>query len=667
MLSPMRFSWTKNADEANYENLYYRKIAAEFCTLTSTRPHSGGTMEKSGICAGKVHHRGIAEDMSGMRPSRKVTPLAPHGRPSTGRDFPARRMDLRASVLPLLFLLAVCLVPLHEAAALQNEAGFMEIEPVSFYFHKTGSRLNLTSSTARLWYVFQTANDDPAQKPLFVFFNGGPGSATSTALLSFNTSRMTVDSELNGGEAIGANPVSWTRFGNLLYIDARETGFSYNLMSNPKSRSARDRQFDAQNCNPFIDGADFVRVILRFLSDHPTIQKNPVVIVGESYGGIRATVMLHMLLNYRSYANGRQTYQDESLVKEIQSHFDAVFPTFKDRAVPPGVIAEQFGRQILIDPVVSIGYQDGVTGRMFEKRGSIIYQIAEEEGVTYTPCSRQKGSCDPYENALEFVDSVALRDIYDYARPRDWMMDRFSEAKQKLVYTDNLSRLIGTDVFSVDNMYATTRGKAYRVIDTAYDGGLSSESGSVIQSEKESKLPLIERLRRASMTRSLAKTAAAAGDLTDVFGTLKKWDRYLLDLNEDVNNAFFDNKAIDKGYAIDPYHTRFGRMFLKNVIDVKTFITNAALDLVVYSAATPKALALHTNVLASVTHDVRARSGVARPGWMTLKYKAGAFEDVSGVTKRTIRFPLYSKSCHSVPVTQPRELFWDVVRWMGEN
>lgn len=78
--------------------------------------------------------------------------------------------------------------------------------------------------------------------------------------------------------------------------------------------------------NPLSLGLIFIRVLLRFLVAHPNLQRNRVVIVGESYGGIRSTVMLHILLHYQDYGNGRSIYQDPSLVQEIQNHYNHVFP-----------------------------------------------------------------------------------------------------------------------------------------------------------------------------------------------------------------------------------------------------------------------------------------------------------------------------------------------------
>ena len=98
---------------------------------------------------------------------------------------------------------------------------------------------------------------------------------------------------------------------------------------------------------------------------------------------------------------------------------------------------------------------------------------------------------------------------------------------------------------------------------------------------------------------------------------------------------------------------------------MRAFITNAALDLVVYTAALPPALALHGDILASVRHEKHGQE--ARPGKIVLEYRPGAFADIPDLAARTIRFPLYEHSCHAVSLTQPLDLFADVGAWLNEK
>jgi len=564
-------------------------------------------------------------------------------------------MKRHVSILSGLFL--VCLtqapsLPGALAQSMQNEAGFIAIEPITFYFHYGSyfNRLSLKSSRARMWYSFHAADQDRPETPLFIFFNGGPGSATSFGLMSMYTGRYTLDNriESGGGDAYIVNPVPWTQLGHLLYIDARQAGFSYNLMNQAQDEGSRFQEFNAQNFNSFFDAADFIRVLIRFLVAHPALRNHPVVIVGESYGGVRATTMLHLLLNYADYKNSRETFQDPALADEIQAHFNAVFPQYAGQVVPPEVIVRQFGYQVLIQPALSFNYQEETENEMLTRPGSLLYKIGEEIGVPYDP--------GQYPDPLSFVQDVAGRDLYIYTKPQNWLNGFFNNAGVLLRFVHNLSLVTGVDVTAIGDLYASSRAAAYRVIRTNY-------------------LASLEPMAASSAIRALFLTPAQLeapnvqqepGNMAVVFGSLQPWDRYFIGSNGNANWAFHVyNVALVRGYDVHSWEPRYGRMFLKNVAYVKTFITNAALDLVVYTAALPTSLAKHAETLISAQHI--SQGGEARQGKILLNYQPSAFPDIPGLTTRTIRFPLYDKSCHAVSLTQPQELFTDVSDWLREN
>jgi hypothetical protein len=542
-----------------------------------------------------------------------------------------------------------------QSQTIQNEAGFMDIEPITFNFQYGSyfNRLELQSSQARIWYSFHAADDRSEQKPLFVFFNGGPGSATCSGLMSMYTSRYTLDNSINsgGGDHYIPNPVSWTTMGNLLYIDARQAGFSYNQMAAVNNFNARFREFNSQNFNCFFDAADFIRVILRFLAARPQLQDNPVVIVGESYGGTRTLTLLHILLNYADYGNGQEIFQDQALSQEIQAHYDIVFPQYQGQVVPPEVIVNQFGHQILIQPTTSFGYHLQVMEEEFNRPGSVIYQIGEDVGIPYDP--------GLYEDAYYFVSEVAGRDLYIYTKPRDWLNGFFGNAATLLRYTQNLSLVTGVDVTAILQMYASARTNAYRIYDTDYQFGLMPESYAD---------PFVQFHFLRSARLEASSVRQEPGDMTSVFGALQPWDRYFLSTNYHANWAYHVfNVARVRGYDVHYYDNRFGRMFLQNVTHVNTFITNAAYDLVVYTAVLPQSLAMHTDILESVQHIKRPINGEERPGKIILNYRPSAFPDLPEVGTRSIRFPFYKNSCHAVSLTQPEDFFTDVSDWLKEN
>lgn len=171
---------------------------------------------------------------------------------------------------------------------------------------------------ARLFYSFRPADDGDGRRPLFVFMNGGPGFATSAGLLSWGIGPSTLT---EGAEAPVDNPARWTRFGNLLFLDERHAGFSYGLR--PGSASS--------GCGVLDDAAEHLLAVLRFLDAHPQFERTPIVLVGESYGGMRVVSMLKLL-------------RDPSLAP-IGELSEAI-------AARGAQLNAQFARAVLIQPLV---------------------------------------------------------------------------------------------------------------------------------------------------------------------------------------------------------------------------------------------------------------------------------------------------------------------------
>jgi len=543
----------------------------------------------------------------------------------------------------------------------QPEAGFCTIEANTYHFHRGSyfNRLALRFARTRIWRVYQPADENPASKPLFVFFNGGPGGATTSGLYSAYTGRkaVAVDRQYGTG-AIILNPHSWTRIGNLLHIDARTTGFSYSLMDNPEDGTMRNAQWDAQNYNAFIDAADFVRVVLRFLAEHPQLQQNPVVLVPESYGGIRATVMLHLLLYYQDYGNGNAIFQDPALVQEIQEHYDTVFPEYAGQTVPPAVIARQFSHQILIQPAITRYYETHVTVDMLEAQGSILDQLAEETGVPYIRYKDQswaKTYPTPYDikgNIYDYLDAIG-RDPYFYSKADGFFNGYFKAAAELLTQYEALSFMAGVDVATIPELYASARQRAYK-INLLEDSSHISFSALIGPEPKESELN--------SFLNPQGET-----DMEAIFGALQAWDRYYVDVNYDVSLAFALSMLVMQGYDTHfNYSERFGDMFLDNAAFVETFITNAAYDIVVYSPSLPDALAYHRSKLNWAIHDVEAPVQAERPGLIILDYRTGSVPG-SNVRTRTVRFPRYTNSGHAVSMTEPGEFLEDVIDWLNRT
>ncbi len=159
---------------------------------------------------------------------------------------------------------------------------------------------------------FRPADEDAATKPILVAFNG----FATDIVHSFGTGPTTVDA----GGAIVANPHSLTRFANVLYVDPRQAGFSYDVVD-PVDGVAKAPTFEECSRRVFdeyVDAADVLFAVMRFLRDRPAL-KGPVVWFGESYGGARIQWIL-------AYLRGRwdlAPYTDPTLAAEITSFDDA--------------------------------------------------------------------------------------------------------------------------------------------------------------------------------------------------------------------------------------------------------------------------------------------------------------------------------------------------------
>ena len=492
-----------------------------------------------------------------------------------------------------------------ECPPLLPEAGFIEIEPVKFTVGSGNKAQGRTSSPARLFYSFRPA-DPGVEGPLFVLFNGGPGSSTGT-LMAFGTGPVSLTPEPQ------VNPGSWTTLGDLLYIDARGTGFSYNLAADPSDLAVRGDTFGIHNYNSYLDAADFVRVLLRFLLAHPQLMDREVVIVGESYGGVRATIMLALLLSFADHdTGGPGLLDDPALVAEI-----AAFLAVRDpgvRAWTPARVAELFPRQILIQP--SLGdLQRDIAGDLLDLPGSPVFQLADELGLTFVPCSQQGPDCLPWANAVQFVESTAGRSRYDLAAPSLWLADLFAAKKAGLSDLGHLEQILGLPPASVALLPAAERAGAFRMVGV---GSYPPDGGTI-----------------------------------DALGELAPWDRYYIPFLAEANNAIRSPLADHVGIGAGDPH--FGALFLHNLAHVDTFITAARRDIAIYAPAIAPTLASY----AALVDDVEVL-----PGELRVTYTDAPFPDEPAPGQRTITFPEFDAS-HAVSLDQPVALRDAIADWLA--
>ena len=113
------------------------------------------------------------------------------------------------------------------------------------------------------------------------------------------------------------------------------------------------------------------------------------------------------------------------------------------------------------------------------------------------------------------------------------------------------------------------------------------------------------------------------------------------------------------GQTVDVSRT----LFLENLPLVKTFLTDAEYDLVIYSPGYPVALRMYGGIVKSV--DVkRGKELDGNTGTFRVNYQPNSLIAIPTPEYVDIFYPYYAASGHAVAAEQPDKLLADVTRWM---
>jgi len=295
-----------------------------------------------------------------------------------------------------------------------DDAGFVDVSPREVSID--GRAVSL-AATSKIFYNFRRAESAPEDKPLIVLFNG----FASDVVRAFGTGPTTVDAQGN----VGPNPDSLTRFANLLYVEPRQAGFSYDVVPGGEPTAADCSQ---DVFSEYVDAADVLLATLHFLKAHSKL-RGPVYWMGESYAGVRITWIV-------AYARGAWSlapYRDDALSAEL-----AELP--RERLL---------GGQILLQPWL-VGSAHATAIEVACRDSGLVAEVRAFVGGT---CSTQ----DACDCAREFG-----RSAYNYALLDTEQDARIFAADAAQVSPDHAQALYGTRFEDIPGLRGDERARGFK-------------------------------------------------------------------------------------------------------------------------------------------------------------------------------------------------------------
>jgi len=133
-------------------------------------------------------------------------------------------------------------------------------------------------------YMLNIHDEDPENKPLVLWLNGGPGCSSLDGWINENGPMI-----LNKNGTFKRNEYAWNKAANMLYIESPvEVGFSYFV-----NQSYSDFYF-----NDDIVAKDNFLALLNFFIKFPEYKGKEFYISGESYAGIYIPMLAYEIINY---------------------------------------------------------------------------------------------------------------------------------------------------------------------------------------------------------------------------------------------------------------------------------------------------------------------------------------------------------------------------------
>ncbi len=222
------------------------------------------------------------------------------------------------------------------------------------------------------------------------------------------------------------NPSSFTRFANLVYVEPRQAGYSYDV---PLHGAAGAADCGPDIFNEYVDAADVLLAVLAFLDAHPQLT-GPVYWLGESYGGVRVTWIL-------AYLRGRW---------DLAPYAD---PLLAQRLAGVTRAASLHAGQILLEGWLGgLAEDDSIQAECFDP-----VEIAAVAAATGTSCTGT--------DACHCTDAAG-HSLYDFAYTTAFQAERVFEADLAHTLPDRAAALLGVPLTSIPLLAAGERALGFK-------------------------------------------------------------------------------------------------------------------------------------------------------------------------------------------------------------
>eukprot|EP00743_Colponemidia_sp_Colp-15_P002093 GILK01002270.1.p1 GENE.GILK01002270.1~~GILK01002270.1.p1 ORF type:complete len:475 (-),score=74.65 GILK01002270.1:187-1569(-) len=243
---------------------------------------------------------------------------------------------------------------------------------------------------ANLFYWFIESERDPANDPLVLWLNGGPGSSSLIGLF-YETGPYRIDEHVR----LQQNLHSWTKMANMLYIDQPVgTGFSY------------VEKEEGYAVNEAMVVQHLYTALQQFFTLYPSLRRLPFYTFGESYAA-------KYLLNLATfiYQQNRQLLQRESVSALINLRGLGIGDGWVDPLA-----------HVLSYPQVA--YTNGLIGAL-EK--SLADQLADKCKHIYASHNYAKAFEDCNKVIGFILQQSGLVSAYDLRRSQEYNFTRLSQ------------------------------------------------------------------------------------------------------------------------------------------------------------------------------------------------------------------------------------------------